>query len=109
MISKELLSDVFTHGENSIEAIELIGNELSVLYRIGGWEYHNIHELAHKCKEWALERVDMIRVYHHQDTVAVTVVKSPGNSYSSPGMSVLTETEAIFAACQWILDNKEDN
>ena len=65
------------------------------------------HKVAHKCKEWASEEP---RNLHIQST------NWAGNSGTSKIMwhsdvdifSADSEVEAIFKACQWILDNKEN-
>ena len=94
MITKELLSEVL----GVYKIIEPYGNILV-------WEWDksysnnncsiNIYELAHKCKEWALQ-------YDY------TILSSKG--YATISGKVFydkTEPEAIFKACQWILENKD--
>lgn len=73
----------------------------------------NIYELAHKCKEWAWKNKILL------------IVSPQGNTFNQPpfykvrvlsnGKEVmvftdlqLTEPEAIFKSCQWILDNTKD-
>jgi hypothetical protein len=59
----------------------------------------NIYELAHKCKEWAYS--------------IGYVLNSNSKSYCDvcdtgfiTGFEATTEPDAIFKACQWILDNE---
>ena len=76
MISKELLSEVL---ETKAWDIKISNNILICLIGDGSEYRLNIHELAHKCKEWAC-------------------------TYKYLLESGSTEPEAIFKACQWILD-----
>ena len=86
MINKELLSKVLDNEvpyQVKVHKIIIKNNSLNYFYNSkdsgGGLfeanEYINIYELAHKCKEWALIR-----------------------------FLAESEPEAIFKACQWILD-----
>ena len=106
MISKELLSDVLGYDADPSLVIEVRGDGI---YSPG----INIYELAHKCKEWVAKR----------DLVLVSYVREKRNSKlkgfarieNHQGLEITEEyceniePEAIFKACQWILDNKEDN
>ena len=109
MISKELLSSVL--GLTVVKGLELEGTVLwyNGIVNINNQPPYakelniNIYELAHKCKEWALK--------HHYK-----VISKPDNvpglweAYvnlsltSKHGEVADTEPEAIFKACQWILD-----
>ena len=109
MISKELLSSVL--GLTVVKGLELEGIVLwyNGIVNINNQPPYakelniNIYELAHKCKEWALK--------HHYK-----VISKPDNvpglweAYvnlsltSKHGEVADTEPEAIFKACQWILD-----
>ena len=67
----------------------------------------NIHELAHICKDWAWNK--------HLITIRSGFAEFGAwsnfshNHISFVSMNIpLTEPEAIFKACQWILDNKEE-
>ena len=86
----------------------------------------NIYELAHKCKEWAFEfRFDNKptnnRYYRqrsgYEDKFNVEKQKREKLGYMTLTFGCLghtktfyadTEPEAIFKACQWILDNKKE-
>lgn len=71
----------------------------------------NIYELSHKCKEWIRKQGYALTVTHveYQGIVYAELV-----DYSSDIPKIIddifkadTEPEAIFKACQWILENKE--
>lgn len=73
----------------------------------------NIHELAHRCKEWAFKQG-----YELQSRIMSNDSQKRGNccilkaecEYESciKIENAHTEPEAIFAACQWLLDHKGD-
>jgi hypothetical protein len=125
MISKELLSEVldirknceYVHEEAEVDGL----NECVVI----GWygeDYFdvNIHELAHKCKEWALDnqfiitthpclteekwRNTSVRLLHFYSSGMDRIIEQ---SQKDKRFEADTEVEAIFKACQWILDNKD--
>ncbi len=106
MISKELLSEVLGYKDqvyyckNGCDGIEYTFEEEGVYDSI------NIYELSHKCKEWLRGLGYMVTIYTHLDTVAISLSVNGTQLYCSPSMSVTPEPEAIFKACQWILDNK---
>ena len=107
MISKELLSEVLS----SLTLLEIIDGKIdnNVYFKVEEIDILqsvNIYELAHKCKEWAKRKEYTITMYLHLDTVAITIYKDSKKVFSTPSMTVQTEPEAIFKACQWILDNK---
>ena len=106
MINKKLLSEVlglnvygFRTEENTIivdheNGMPLISNK-----------HINIHELAHKCKEWV----------HNKGILISSGVSEFGTRFcyltsgdkQEPPFIADTEPEAIFKACQWILDNEQ--
>ena len=128
MISKELWievinpdfkSDVFKDG--IIETFELENNTLKVCifsesnninckgtglytpYNI------NIYELAHKCKLWALGKGYSFLsgkddIYEKGKDFVCSIGST---SLLIKDFYAKTEIEAIFKACQWILNNKE--
>ena len=107
IISKELLSEVL-----SCEIIEVYINEDSNTNNISfDWisiqSKHraeiNIHELAHRCKEWAINNEYTILSGYKtgRGYVYIREIDSPA------GWQQKTEPEAIFKACQWIYDNKD--
>jgi hypothetical protein len=121
IISKELLSIVF--GGEKVQHIiedsafaeekyyeELEDSEVLIVYAGGAFNKWNIHELAHKCKEWAFKEGYTFSFYRYKiDNYRHTIyIYKEGDSIDGIGdvISFDTEPEAIFKACQWILDNK---
>ena len=113
MISKELLSEVLpdvTINENT--EIEIFESEFNgtCLRVSNGLKIFtiNIHELAHKCKEWAFSNgYELVSGERYDDEVSCSVYKQ--YNQNTPDYIEKTESEAIFKACQWILENKEEN
>jgi hypothetical protein len=113
MISKELLSEVFNKKVSEISTPERDARERGYLHISGIFIIFednrdviiSIYELAHKCKEWLKSKGYMTVVYIHLDTVAVNICLDSKAVYWTPAMTVLTEPEAIFLACQWVLEN----
>ena len=125
IISKELLSEVF--GQE-VKFIRYIANNTYEVHfekpiRLK-YQIINIYELAHKCKEWALSQGFSL------SSSKPIVANDEGNqvfnywwcaylheinkeSFEGPAMATFNnfnseiEPEAIFKACQWILDNKD--
>ena len=108
MISKELLSEVFGvdikddpkigFAYDDVNGIELEWKEVRFNFISYPLDY-----VAHKCKEWAYINGNLIMsglfVFEgHKDGVAHI---DGMQKWYAP-----TEPEAIFKACQWILDNK---
>ena len=116
MISKELLSEVLKVYIESISSPKEFDYHEIIYRRDGTNRYINIHELAYKCKEWArlkeltlfsgaIENSDNefdlewsydCQIFSHKDGIELFYIKCE------------SEPEAIFKACQCILDNKED-
>ena len=88
--------------------------------------YINIYELSHKCKEWAKKNLfaymnigtisetranlDLrvkynFGIWRGYSCIVVTLDERHSCLYTAKYYE--TENEAIFDACQWILDNKE--
>ncbi len=80
MISKELLKEVT--GHTTLE-----------------YDGYNIHEIAHKCKEWACLNNDMLVYTAPKYSHKFTSVEVEGYKCRAD-----TEPEAIFKACEWILN-----
>lgn len=109
MISKELLREVLD------TYIEHVSTDTSDGYI--EFEGHldkcriNIYELAHKCKEWASKsNLDILSWYDvMEEKVAIAKILQTCEEFnnSNVAFSAYNEPEAIFKACQWILDNKE--
>jgi len=115
--SKELLSavlgedvyeDIF-YASDDIRTTFINGNNL--VYSTSSAKFTgnniNIYELMHMMKEYIKSQNLMIIVYHHLDTVAVEIVQNQKSIYTSPGMSVYTEPEAVTKSCEWILEQQK--
>ena len=99
--SKELLSEVL-----GIDKVFIIYQQDDILvYEVGGYygdtvDYViNIYELAHKCKEWAYEKGYQLASYPSGKDWYVC--RDP---YKEPYEGDNTEPEAIFKACEWIME-----
>ena len=124
MISKELLSEILkeykfpfsyeynTYNDDTKKIYFYVNSELKIdFFSI------NIYELAHKCKEWATENKYTILTEDMHPNGYFAYVLSNKESIENYGYlcehKVIkdiphnkTEPEAIFAACQWVLDNR---
>jgi hypothetical protein len=105
MISKELLSEVLNKPVTLLRVVEDGTDYLaSIVYTEHG--KMNIYELAHKCKDWALMHDFSIKsTYDFTHTCFASVYGLQRGSYFN--VQADAEPEAIFKACQWILDNKD--
>lgn len=119
MISKELLEKVldFTSGNVFIKEIETRNNDIEYLCNVGGWNLLNIYELAHKCKEWAIKQGYSLCSCIHDDGsyeryYSICDILKPLYDSSCLFDTLLktteanTEPEAIFKACEYIMENK---
>ena len=111
MISKELLSEVFIKQVKAIiidpkEDCTIGANELIICFD-GYIQKWNIHELAHKCKEWARDKDIFLRSFYDYEG-AFCYISAPTwvDKIEIPktGFCSETEPEAIFKACDWILN-----
>ena len=114
MISKELLSKVLE--ENISEVYKMGSNPnfkqntlLFKLYGSGELCHINIYELAHKCKEWAKSKgFFILSGYDNTETPEAIInhIYSESGCCCDGAFEADTEPDAIFKACQWMLDNK---
>jgi hypothetical protein len=108
MISKELLGEVLNRPINEIN----YKNEGVFATTIRYWETPNhlampnlinIYELAHKCKEWSMKHDYSLNSFLDYNGVwfsyANNVIAGNAKQFTD-----VTEYEAIFKACQYILD-----
>ena len=115
MISKELLSEVLGKEVTNIQK-GCTENELKITAYFGDarQSFHiNIYELAHKCKECVISKgydvlsggleAGLYSCYIDYSDKRYTLQMNPLHYEFAD-----TEPEAIFKACQWILDNKEN-
>jgi len=114
MISKDLLSEVLGR--------KVLWHEFTSQYGFDAIEYEvhdssqrgnrfqdviNIHELAHKCKEWALGQ-DEYPIYLSswvEDDKSYCEIDMENEEKSTVAD---TEPEAIFKACEWIREQKDN-
>ena len=120
-ISKELLSELYNFDVKDF--VKLGTDDVTCEVRFNGlknglkYKIVNIYELAHQGKEWAIELGYCLRSCIHDNGsnerfYSICEVLTP--SYESCSLFDIlhktteanTEIEAIFKACQWILDNK---
>ena len=109
MISKKLLSEVLDieiRDMKSVNSTLYINStsaiEASICLAFGSYESHiNIHELAHKCKEWALQYKYEFLSGYLSGRGYVVVMEQRRTWYAD------TEVEAIFKACEWLLKQKD--
>jgi len=106
MISKELLSEVLGCDYCSLKYSSTTIHyeyEFDVMWSKAMQKNKakiNIYELAHKCKEWALTEGFII----YSSCKSASIYKDLEYLYGASNEP--TEPEAVFKACQWILDNK---
>ena len=124
MISKELLSVVL---DIPLQHIRYNGttNHYKIfkenLFKWNSGDYGrwsnleiNIYELAHKCKEWALNQGYVLESLINRSCIigsnyeyfASVKIHKETDSSVQENIDVDTEPEAIFKACQWILDKE---
>lgn len=131
MISKELLSAVF-----NIDVVRIVedkhrrticvyerDSKYPCSYNASAYIEINIHELAHKCKEWAFKKgyfvqSDFLEVniypieydgFKMKLVQCFDIVPIDCDSYTEEEIDSFphNETEAIFKACEWILKEKQ--
>ena len=104
MISKELLSAVLKEKRVILDyEISISKNEIHYGHiDIEEDGFINIYELAHKCKEWAISKGWILHEVRNLKEYIIYF----GGDYREPSddFRAETEPEAIFKACQWILD-----
>ena len=106
MISKKLLSEVLGYVPFKVSEMERpssVGIKLLIIENEDGTvrAYWNIHELAHKCKEWALQYKYEFLSGYLSGRGYVVVMEQRRTWYAD------TEVEAIFKACEWLLKAKQ--
>ena len=113
--SKELLSEVLKDTFSGVKidgcAISKKNNTLKIFMNIMFSYDINIYELAHKCKEWAKLKY-FIDIDSHLGCArwgaeAVSHNGRPSVFYEQVFIG-RTESEAIFKACEWIMEQKKD-
>ena len=115
MISKELLSEVLKQETRFIRYVANNTYEVHFEKPIRlKYIIINIYELAHKCKEWIINKGYVLKLCYvlENDTrelcfIETTLLRS--NQYSSDYYDIdsKTEVEAVIKACEWILNSKD--
>lgn len=104
MINEELLKIILADKE--VNKVELVGNNLwfkktepAMSYK---WSDYciNIYELAHKCKEWAINKGFILDTSYNEKGMAYCDVYS--NYALISRFSNDTEPKVIFEACEFI-------
>ena len=121
MIPKYILKEVLFYKEkykDQTEITKLIinGNYIEYTSEVSGNPYNyithdkiNIYELAHRCKERARDNEFFLRSFYDYEG-AFCYISAPvwADKIEIPktGFCSNTEPEAIFKACEWLLNNK---
>lgn len=113
MISKELLSEVLGIPLTDFK----YGNGLIAYttYELPTFKYKeiNIYELAHKCKEWASELEFEISSCSYKAIIEYNYRQEEDDDrrlfwkFDYETFTADAEPEAVFKACQWVLENKD--
>ena len=108
-ISKKLLSEILGYDADPSLTIEIRGEGI---FSPG----INIHELAHKCKEWAWDKEFELKPSKcryqkdEEDYKCEIYLKTywykDKNQYPEVIFYAGTEPKAIFKACEWILEQQ---
>ena len=101
-ISKELLCEVLDKDKRNITKIKNNQSKTIVEYEQFEryWGAINIYELAHKCKEWAFDKFN----YEIYTSTTYGYVLNEENNLVHESISLESEQQYCFDACQWILD-----
>lgn len=109
MITKALLSQVL-----GLEIVDFVPTYIYGGIHLRYHEKHNkpdmeinIHELAYKCKQWAKTHT-LVSSYWYENGEEGAWCCLHKDLCTTEGITftATTEPEAIFAACEWILNNK---
>lgn len=113
MISNQLLSEVLGYEIYKVSLLNKDGVHINITGNTEKYTpnttQHNIFELAHKCKDWA----------HNNNYILIITYFGAGKTKVDLSHRNLlpkiridnwetssTEPEAIFKACEWILQNR---
>lgn len=66
--------------------------------------YMSIYEFAHKCKEWAFDKGFVLKSYKKQGALSGTYHYAIDINENVAEWLSNTEQEAIFKACEWIME-----
>lgn len=87
---------------DEMNGIDLEWDEISFNFRS-----YPLHYVVHKCKEWAYDNGFWIQAYVDGRSYLTTRYQTVPYTEDIK-FKEATEPEAIFKACQYILDNKKD-
>ena len=108
--SKELISEVLS---KEVEEERFIDSNSLTYVNSGIYEDINIYELAHKCREWALSEGYIIEVGVHPTIKKdrsdrdyfYKITTDRGQRIISKFVEIIkTEPEAVFIACELVLE-----
>lgn len=113
MISKELLSEILkeykfpfsyeynTYNDYTKKIYFYVNSELKIdFFSI------SIHELVHRCKEWALSKGYYFEIHIKLSETHIKLWHDASITKLFKSFKRSTEPEAVFAACQWIIDTR---
>ena len=110
MISETLLKEVIkkeisiTNFIDSSRKIYNIGSDVIIPTTYGSHDY-NIYELAHKCKEWAeTHNFNLVSSTSFQGDAQPCCMPVHSSGCEHNWVDANTEPEAIFKACEWIME-----
>lgn len=121
--SKELLSEVLSKEFNfmfGISDISTYNNLVQIsfyeteLCSMCGLHQINIYELAHKCKEWAFDKEYSVYATQYKiDDGEWCIYVFKDKDMHDYGCDICdttfkTEPEAIFKACEWIMEKENE-
>lgn len=119
IISKELLSVILNTNVIEVYYHKNQGWKYKTKMERLGWVSQfevplpNIYELAHKCKEWAYEKKYYIQSYLSTDMpfgcAILDTIFDDEQIVDNNIFYADTEPEAIFKACQYILEVEHDD
>ena len=116
-ISKELLSEVISGSKKVFDSdiiicIDRVTLRYGILEENDNISYFNIniYELAHKCKEWASEQGYILLSKPRTNSSKATCCFDINGRHDYEDdfhndFRADSEQQAVFDACQWILDN----
>jgi hypothetical protein len=118
-IYKELLSEVLGRKISKIsEAYHEINHRVYIDFEYksldqGDGVNIDVHALAHKCKEWAKANGYAIWTTHEghckfgKEAQNIDKLHNLYGNVFSGCDGPISESDSVFKACQWILDNKD--
>ncbi len=104
--SIELVSAILSKKVKLVEPEQY--NMLNIMFNSIDGRLINLHEFAHRCKEWVMSRNGFYAVWYDVDfkSFQCSITNEITCFVDDDSFQADTEPEAIFKACQWILDNK---